>query len=394
MLYFTEKKSLCMGCSACAAACPVNCIKMVADEEGFYYPKASDDCINCGKCENICPINNKTSKTTQNSPLKAYGAITKDDAVWRQSASGGAFSEICLTYGDENTIVVGAAWNGLKVEHRCITGVNNIAPLCKSKYIASDMGDVFVTIKESIEAKKKVVFCGTPCQVAGLKSFLGKEYENLLLIDFICHGVGSPSVFKECMNLVGNMLGAPVDSYEFRAKRKVFETNYLAKIKLKEKALYVVGDPYIQLFLDQMCLRPSCGENCKYRDEHRQGDITIADFKGLHTVFPDIVSASKNYSTIVINNSKGMSIVEALGDRMVIKECDLRFIKQFNPLFYKHTYFQEKRQEFFDEFVSNPKEAIEQYTAIQNFKRQSFAKSLLRFLLKSIYFRMKKAIKK
>ena len=167
-------KKLCTGCTACYAACPNGGIKMIADKEGLLYPAITDTCISCDKCLKVCPrINKKASASNFNK--RAYAATSKNSKIWRRSSSGGAFSEICKAFGDENTIVCGAAWDGLKVHHICVEGVENIMPLCKSKYVASSLENVFIEIKNHLGNDRKVIFCGTPCQVAGLKGFLNQN---------------------------------------------------------------------------------------------------------------------------------------------------------------------------------------------------------------------------
>ena len=147
-------------------------------------------------------------KSTSSFHKKAFAAITKDKNIWKRSTSGGAFSEIVRNYADNETLIAGAAWDGFKVHHICVIGFENIAPLCKSKYISSAIEDTFIEIRKHLGKKKKAIFCGCPCQVDGLKHFLMKDYENLLTIDFICHGQGSPLVFQECMKILGQELGA------------------------------------------------------------------------------------------------------------------------------------------------------------------------------------------
>ena len=369
MLYFTENKSKCTGCTACIAACPVGCITIKKDEEGFLYPVASDKCIKCGKCERVCPI--KKNKEKKEIKQEAYCAVTKDKKIWQRSASGGAFSEICRAFGDEKTIVCGAAWNGFEVEHICIEGVENIAPLCKSKYIESSINNCFAEIKSQLEGDKKVIFCGTPCQVAGLKGFLGRDYDSLLLIDLICHGVGSPKVFAACIENISKWLGKKIVSYEFRAK--------IVQKQNKEE-VYVNNDPYIQLFLSQKALRPSCGDNCKFRNENRQGDITIADFKNLLEVFPKLNGTKVNYSTIVANSSKGKKTVALLNKTMDVYPCDIEMIKKYNPLFYGHTHGTEKRDLFFDEFIKDSSSTIEKWCKPATVKKDSIKRKAWRFL--------------
>lgn len=361
MLHFTHAKHLCTGCSACYAACPVKCIRMELDEEGFLYPVKSDNCIDCGLCERICPIKN---------PLKvldfeqsACAAVSKDDRIWSESASGGAFSEICTLYGDESTIFVGAAFEGRKVHHICVTGIDAISPLRKSKYLESEIGNSFNHIKEYLHQGKKVVFCGTPCQVAGLHAYLGKKYDTLLTIDLICHGVGSPKVFEHCIEKIQMQFGMNVSAYEFRAKRAIHETDHLAKLRWGNgKEQFIVEDPYIQLFLKQLVLRPSCGGNCQFRNEKRQGDLTIADFKGLAQVYPHLAGCKKNYSTVVANSTKGLAVMNCLHERMHILPCTLEDIKKYNPLFARHTWSTAERDVFFADFVRSPQKAIDVWT--------------------------------
>ncbi len=363
MLYFTKNKSDCMGCSACMASCPVQCISMKTDKEGFLYPVSSDKCIHCGKCKKICPlVNENGGMTNLEFTPRAFCAVTKDKSTWQRSTSGGAFSEICRAFGDSDTIICGAAWNGLQVHHICVHGVDQIAPLCKSKYVASSPENVFSEILVFLNADKKVIFCGTPCQVTGLRKYLGKDYDNLLFIDLICHGVGSPSVFNSCVEYLSEQFGNEIVSYEFRAKRNAYQTDYMQKIGMHDtKEIYIRDDPYIQLFLSQNCLRPSCGGNCRFRNEHRQGDITIADFKGLIEIFPDMNASKRNYSTIIINTVKGDTVMLKLEKTMVMRQCSIDNIKKYNPLFYRQTWCSDERDEFFKDYIIEPRKAIQKW---------------------------------
>ncbi len=383
MLYFTKSKGDCIGCSACMASCPMQCISMQADEEGFLYPVASDACIHCGKCERVCPLVKKENAVDGNEqyPKKAFCALSKDKKIWQRSASGGAFSEICRAFGDSETVICGAAWDGLHVHHVCVHGVDNIAALCKSKYVASSPDNVFAEIKDHLSAEKKVIFCGTPCQVAGLRNYLGKEYSKLLLIDLICHGVGSPKVFNACINNLSKQFGGEVCSYEFRAKRSAYQTDHMQRIKeTNGKAVYIQNDPYIQLFLSQQCLRPSCGKNCRFRTEQRQGDITIADFKGLVDVFPELNGTKRNYSSVIINTAKGETILSRLSESMEMRSCSVDDIKKFNPLFFRQTWHSEKRDEFFQCFVQEPEQTIGKWCKPAEVMKESFKRKFWRYL--------------
>lgn len=361
MLSFNTEKKNCSGCAACYSVCPKQCITMVRDEEGFDYPELTspDTCIDCKLCEKVCPANKTFLVKAEQ---KAYAAVTCDYSIWHRSASGGAFSEICRAWGDAKTLVVGAAWEGFYVHHIGIVGVDNIKPLCNSKYVSSHIEETFRMIREYLKSVK-VIFCGTPCQVSALRAFLIRDYDNLLTIDLICHGVGSPAVFEACTRIISQQAGKELKAYSFRAKRKVHETDYLTSLTFSDSIMYVTQDPYIQLFLNQMCLRPSCGQNCKYRGRNiRPGDFTIADFKGLTTIFPNLLGTKRNYSTIVCNSEKALAIIPQLKKHMEMRDVTIEDIIKYNPLFDGHTWFSEERDKFFAEFMKDEDVAIKKYT--------------------------------
>ena len=375
MLKFSKQRENCVGCTACKSVCPVNCIEMIRDTEGFVYPMSSNKCIHCGKCEKICPIINKR-EITNTEEKRAFAAVSRDEEIWRKSASGDAFSEICKVWCDDETIICGAVWNGLSVQHKCVLGVDNIGQFRKSKYVESELMNCFSEIRCYLEKGVRVLFSGTPCQVSGLRSFLSKDYEKLLLVDIICHGVGSQDVFKWCISGIGEQFHGVVKRYEFRAKREKYEYNHLQRLSIGEKEIYLRNDQYMQLFLSQTCLRPSCGENCKFRNENRQGDITIADFKGLIEVFPNLLGSLYNYSSIVVNTQKGNGIIDKLKNEMTLKECTIEDIKTFNPLFYRQTEPSKEREKFFKDFESNPSVAIKKWTKPAEIARVTFKRKL------------------
>ena len=391
MLDFNPSKKNCTGCAACYSACPVHCISMKRDEEGFLYPEASDACIHCGLCEKVCP--SFLQKPENGYAQKAVGAVTKNNDIWRRSASGGAFSEICRAWADDNTLIVGAAWDGMKVHHIGVTGFESIGPLCKSKYVSSAIEDTFIEIKDALKKGRKAIFCGCPCQVAGLKAYLRKDYESLLTIDLICHGQGSPNVFEACMKNLSNQFDDKVMRYEFRAKRRWYEEDYITQIKTSKSEYYLKKDPYMQLFLSQNALRPSCGENCKYRDSRRLGDITIADLKGLASLFPDLKYTKKNWSTIVCNTQKGEDCVQKLAKTMEIRPITVDDVVKYNPLFAKQTWFSKDRDSFFADFEADAEKSINKWTRpaeLHNPSLLSEISLLLPIKLQVLYRRIRK----
>lgn len=353
-------QDICTGCGVCVAVCPQKCIAMEHNSEGFLYPIKNDSCIECGVCVKLCPRINPV-KMNLDVEQKAYAAVSKDLKIWRKSASGGAFTEICKAWNNEKSVFVGAIWDGFRVIHK-VVDYSNISQLNKSKYLASELGEVFTEVKNYLLNGFRVVFSGTPCQVAGLRTFLKVDYDNLLLIDLICHGVGSPNVFRDCVKQTEIDLGCVIDSYEFRYKDRVFVQDHIQKITSERKRILLENDRYMQLFTKQDCLRKSCGQNCIYRTKNRLGDITIGDFKGLTMVFPSLSGCKENYSTIVVNTKKGGKIMELLMANMQMLECSIQDIENYNPLFARHTFFSEKRDEFFEAYKKDRLEAIKSWT--------------------------------
>lgn len=371
-------RELCTGCGTCYSICPVNCIQMVEDQNGFFYPQKGENCINCNKCVNLCPRNSISHLDKKVVVQKAFAALSKNKKIWRLSSSGGAFTEICKAWNDGNTVFFGATWDGIKIKHASVNDLKEIGKLCKSKYISSEIGNSFLMVKNYLEKSFRVVFCGTPCQIAGLKSYLGKEYENLLLLDLICHGVGSPKVFEECLKIIEKKYKSRICSYEFRYKGKYYTQDHIQKVTFANgKSVLLQNDAYIQLFTNQDCLRECCGKNCIYRNSDRQGDITIGDFKHLLDIFPKVKDERYNYSTIVFNNKKGLSILEKIAKSMELIPCKIEDIKKNNPIFTRHTYFSKNRKLFFEKFEKNPEKAIEEFTTPISEYRISLKRKIL-----------------
>lgn len=390
MLYFLSDKKSCTACSACMNICPTNCISMVRDAEGFEYPVPDDRCVGCRECERVCPIENNRTESKVGITQFAVAAVTNDEKLWHESTSGGAFTEICLSFGDSETIVFGATFDGLAVVHDHVTGVSNVHMFRKSKYIQSSLSTSFGKVKEFLDAGRRVVFSGTPCQVAGLYAFLGKQYDNLLCIDLICHGVGSPKFFLSVIEFYEKKYGSKIVGYSFRHKKAKLGNlqTYLSRHRLENNRIYYVEkDVYNEFFLTQLCLRPSCGSNCKFRTSNRLSDITIADFKNKSGVFPKLRD-HRNYSTIVVNSSKGLAVFNGMRDRMTMLDCDLDDIKRHNPLFYRQTTDNQLRDEFFNDY-SNGLEMdllIKKYLPPQReFGRKQCYKNFIPYRLKMWY---------
>ena len=361
MIEGIEKKA-CTGCSACYSVCPVGAIQMVPDSEGFLYPVSDEKCIHCKKCLTVCPV--KSHKDVDEAfTKKAYAALTKNRKLWRSSSSGGAFIEICKSWEKDNLFIYGATWNGLSVCHTNVHSIEEADKFSKSKYISSEIKDCYIEIQQHLDNHDNVIFSGTPCQIAGLNSYLRKQYDNLLSIDIICHGVGSPKVFHECIEIIQDQYNINIKSYGFRHKDYVYRQDHIQSILTENgEHILIQDDPYIQLFVQQLCLRKSC-EKCLFRSSERYSDITIGDFKHLDDVFPKLVGGKYNYSTVIFNTKKGESVIKGLKERMYMYECSIHDIEEYNPAYcFNSDNNHPNRDAFFVDFIKNPRQAITSIT--------------------------------
>jgi hypothetical protein len=178
-------------------------------------------------------------------------------------------------------------------------------------------------------------------------------------------------VFAECIKEIGTQLDSEVLAYEFRTKRRMIEEEYMSKVSTANGIYYIVSDPYQQLFLKQDILRPSCGDNCKYRDIRRPADLTIADCKGLCEIFPDLKGSKRNYSTIVCNTRKGEMVIANLSKTMHLRPYRLEDVIKYNPLFARQTWSSQNRETFFRDFLISPLETIRKNTRPLQIKRNS-----------------------
>jgi len=317
-------KPQCFGCSVCADICPVNCIEMIFDFEGFLYPKVDDEkCIDCGKCISACPALNSSRKTQPvNPPNFNYGYIN-DDRSRHQSSSGGIFSLLANHTLSQGGVVYGAMYDfeHMSVIHARAASESEIQPMRKSKYVQSDSDTIYSHVKQDLNAGKPVLFTGTPCQVEGLNLFLGKEFENLLTCDIICHGVPSPGLFKSHFTLIKNQTKTPVTNIDFRTKAKgwgSFLNFYLMiKTETKQRLIYAPLDAFYALFLANLSLRPVCYQ-CKFANLDRKSDLTIGDYWSVKQHSPELFDG-KGTSLILVNSKKGEKTLSLLGRKATIQ---------------------------------------------------------------------------
>ena len=351
MINITDK-TRCCGCTACQAACPHDAIVMKPDVLGFTYPEVDmSACVDCGLCEKVCAFVKDCDASLpvdRSLTAEVQAARHKDGNVVAASQSGGVFTALSDAVLSEGGVIYGAAYKGLdEVSHIRAESAQERNLLRGSKYVQSDMGQIFRSVREDLVNGRKVLFSGTPCQVAGLKSYIPERlHENLLLVDFICHGVPSPSVWKdyvEYMSRKGNIVRAI-----FRDKSvagwKVHADSFLYEDGKKR-----TGDTFRVLFYKNIILRHNCG-NCPYNVTAHPADVTIGDFWGVAEVLP-VMDSGAGTSMVICNTEKGkllMSRIRELELETVSLTYD--FMSRKNPNLVRPANIYKDRRRFEEEY--------------------------------------------
>lgn len=338
----------CTGCAACASVCPTDSISMREDIEGFLMPYIdAKTCIGCHKCEKTCPILN-SQPIPSNSNRKVYAAINKNEEVRMRSSSGGMFHALAKWTIEQNGVVFGAKWNeDWNVIHDYSETVEGIELFLRSKYVQSHVGDSYKKAKQFLQQGRWVLFSGTPCQIGGLKSFLDKEYETLVTVDLICHGVPSPKVWHSYLK---DYLGKEKLLFvNFRDKSNGWQNKYIVTTTTTTTTRSELGskNPYHHGFLENTYLRESC-YHCHFRTRTRLADITIADFWGIDRLCPDFYD-NKGTSLVITHTTKGGRVFNGLvndNQLSVLKIDDSVDIADYNPC-YIHDEIRKDNRDFF-----------------------------------------------
>ena len=325
-------KEVCSGCHACFNACPKHCITMTYDEDGFLQPNIDTSiCIECGKCKAVCPV---LKDYNGNPKGKAFACINNNDNIRIQSSSGGVFTLIAEYVLDNGGVVFGAAFDDeLNVKHIEVSTKKELNLLRGSKYLQSEIGDSFIRVKEYLENGKLVLFTGTPCQISGLKAYLNKAYDNLIMQDLICHGVPSPKVWQIYLRYQSKKHKSQVDRESIPVFRKKDEgwQRYSVSLSFINGAEYCSTfdrDLFMNAFLSNICLRLSC-YNCHSKSLNRESDITLADFWGVDNVIPELFD-DIGTSLVLVNSKKGMKIFEYISQYMKCRETDIDVAVSYN----------------------------------------------------------------
>lgn len=341
-------KRKCTGCGACVNRCPKGALYLEADEEGFLYPQINQSiCVNCRICQKVCPVINYSESYEE--PVCAYGAMNRRLNQRLISSSGGIFYLICKRVLDCGGVVVGAAFldDAKTLQHVIIDSISEIDRLLGSKYLQSKSVSIYPQIKEVLEHDKFVLFSGTPCQIEGLNAFLGKKYDNLACIDFICHGVPSPLVWKKYVEFLENKYHSKVEKVSFRNKDYGWK-KFSLKAEFKNNMKYsnsLDKDIYLQLFLKDLILRPSC-YNCSFKSKKSASDITLADFWGVEHICPEL-DDDKGTSLVIVNSTKGDSLISEVKKDGVFLKVDFEEALKYNPARIRSAVLPIEREVFF-----------------------------------------------
>lgn len=353
-------KSFCCGCSACAQVCPVSCITMKADSQGFLYPIVDNAvCIKCHLCENTCPALNKTEPCR---PLETFVSWNNHIETRLNSSSGGIFSLLAEVVLKKGGVVFGARfdkdWN---VTHDFIETIEDIALFRGSKYVQSDLNDCYLKVKDFLRQGRKVLFSGTPCQIQGLNRFLRIISDNLLLVDVACHGVPSSLVWQSYLKYI-TVDRNKIKAISFRDKSTGWKEYSIHVINNEQEYKEeFFNDLYMRGFLSNLFLRPSC-YNCMAKQGRSGSDITIADGWGIQNIYPEL-DDDKGTSLVLLNTQKGLSLYDQLNCKSYGVDYDC--VVLYNPAIEKSVCRPEQYDWFWQHF---PKEGCPSIESAINWK--------------------------
>lgn len=370
-----SNKEECSGCGACLNICGHNAITMEEDEMGFLYPKIdTEKCIGCEMCKRVC--NYQNGQLPEKTEL-AYIAVAKANNTLKNSASGGVFGAIAKEILKNDGVVYGCSLeqeqSGLHVKHIRVNDIDSLVKLQGSKYVQSSIGTIYKDVKEDLKNNRLVLFSGTPCQIDGLKGFLGRErFPNLLTIDLVCHGVPNEKMFCDYLKMFEKKLRGKIVNFSFRDKNEGWGykgfVEYIDKRgKVKKRKVPVSLSSYYKLFLDSEICRENCYQ-CKYAGLQRVGDITIGDFWGIEEEHPEVLSQNggkinieKGVSCILVNTDKGAKMIEKFGNGLLKIQSSSKKVARYNRQLNYPSKPSSNRKKIFDLYKENGYEAVQKW---------------------------------
>ena len=323
-----EKKENCCGCGACMNVCPKHCINMQDDFEGFLYPKVDEaTCVNCGLCEKVCPIlNPQKGKSLQD----AYVLASKNEAILKESASGGFFHALASYVISLNGVVFGAAFDDkMIVRHQYSCNEIELIKFSGSKYVQSSIGNSYSEVKKFLKNGKIVLFSGTPCQIQGLYKYLGNcTSHNLITLDIVCHGVPSPAVLKKYFDYIETKYNSKIKDYKFRTKKKGYNSDaFNYNFCQLNNNLQLWGnsvDKYFQFmnkaFFAEIISRPSCAK-CKFKNKDHLSDFTVFDCWHWKSLTKKI-DGKKGATALVVNSSRGLDVLNRIANSYYLEKSE------------------------------------------------------------------------
>lgn len=330
------EKKFCSGCTACINICPVDCISMEKGLDGFLYPKPDNlKCIKCKKCEHVCPQLKKIRFQDQQEFFAAYNL---DLSVREKSTSGGIFYLIAKNFIERGGIVYGAAYmEDFDVSHICVESLDGLKRLQGAKYVQSTLGKIYTDVKKRLLEDRLVLFTGTPCQIAGLSSFLETEYDNLYTIDLVCHGVPSADTWHKYIKYRKDEDKQKEQAVDINMRSKQSgwsHYNYSIVFHYKNEKSYIAksaDDPYMRAYVSNLIIRPACS-NCRYKGSQRLSDLTLGDFWGIWSSHPEM-DDNRGTSLIITNTEKGTRLLDILSGTCRIQHVDKEEAIKENPSF-------------------------------------------------------------
>lgn len=341
-----KSKLDCCGCTACVSVCGYNAITMIPDTLGFLYPKVNMNlCVNCGLCEKVCQFHSNYERYGNYVMPEAYQFRLMDENQLKRSQSGGAFYALAKHFIDAGGIVYGASFtNSLKVRHQKAKNKQELETLRMSKYVQSDMRDVFYQVKEMLKNEKNVLFTGTSCQIAGLKSYIpNKLHNHLYCIDIICHGVPSPQIWNDYINYLQRTRKSKIKKACFRDKRFGWHGATESFLFGNDKEEF--RKTYNYLYFTGLSLRDSCS-NCHFTNLNRIGDLTIGDQWGISKDSP--FEDNKGLSLILVNSQKGYVLLQNVTSEAYIEKCKIEDCMQ--PQLKMPVTMNPKRKQFISDY--------------------------------------------
>lgn len=353
----------CFGCKACVQVCAVEAIVGNIDREGFWYPNIDiGACVKCSVCHHVCPSSGFVFKKLPETQ-RVFACVNIDEQVLLSSSSGGVFRALAHHVLHNDGVVFGAMYDvSFSVLHGCAVDEASVIKFSGSKYVQSDIGNTYTMAEDYLRKGKAVLFSGTPCQIAGLYGYLRRDYDSLITVDFVCHGVPSPLIFEQYINYQTGLHKAKITNIRFKDKRK----GWLRPSLVID---FSNGDSYIKLLTEDIYIklwsglniisRPAC-HSCPYAKTLRESDVTIGDFWGIQNSMPDFFD-EQGTSLVIVNSHKGEIAIAAISGFMRQRETTIETAMQWNLS--APTPVGANRQEFFTDFCTKGFEyAAHKYT--------------------------------